>query len=149
MKEAYLDPLKMSVTEFARRIGISRKCASELVNKRAGMSVDMAHRLAKAADTTAESWLMMQVQYALWEAKRAKVPELRCGGREYSNAICACLRITLLSVHQLLVKNIVQFVQFTAEVNINISAKNFGNLDVLGGHRAGRVRAYQHVGHVP
>ena len=39
------------------------------------MSVEMAHRLAKATDTTAELWLMMQVQYALWQAKQAKVPE--------------------------------------------------------------------------
>ena len=75
LKEAYLDPLEMSVTEFARRIGISRKCASEFVNKRAGMSVEMAHRLAKATDTTAEFWLTMQVQYSLWEAKMAKMPE--------------------------------------------------------------------------
>ena len=75
LKEAYLDPLKMSVTEFARRIGISRKCASDNVNKHAGTSVEMAHRLAKATDTTAESWLMMQVQYSLWEAKQAKISE--------------------------------------------------------------------------
>lgn len=75
LKEAYLDPLNMSVTEFARRIGISRKTASEFVNKRAGVSVEMAHRLAKATGTTAEFWLTMQVQYALWEAKKAKVPE--------------------------------------------------------------------------
>ena len=75
LKEAYLDPLKMSVTEFARRIGISRKCASDYVNKHAGTSVEMAHRLAKATDTTAESWLMMQVQYSLWQAKQAKVSE--------------------------------------------------------------------------
>ena len=75
LKEAYLDPLNMSVTEFARRIGISRKCASEFVNKRAGMSVEMAHRLAQATDTTAESWLVMQVQYALWEAKQGNMPQ--------------------------------------------------------------------------
>ena len=75
LKEAYLDPLKMSVTEFARRIGISRKCASDYVNKHAGTSVEMAHRLAKATDTTAESWLMMQVQYSLWEAKQAKISD--------------------------------------------------------------------------
>ena len=36
----------MSVTEFARRIGISRKCASDHVNKHAGSSVEMAHLLA-------------------------------------------------------------------------------------------------------
>ena len=61
LKEAYLDPLNMSASEF--------------VNKHAGMSVEMAHRLAQATDTTAESWLMMQVQYALWEAKQANMPQ--------------------------------------------------------------------------
>lgn len=75
MKEAYLDPLALSVTEFARRIGISRKCASEFVNKHAGMSVEMAHRLAQATDTTAEFWLTMQDQCSPWEAGKAKVPE--------------------------------------------------------------------------
>lgn len=63
-KEAYLGPLEMSVTEFARRVGISRKSASRFVNKRSGVSVEMAHRLAKATGTTAESWLRMQVQYS-------------------------------------------------------------------------------------
>ncbi len=75
LKEAYLDPLNMSVTEFARRIDISRKTASEFVNGRAGVSVEMAHRLAKATNTTAEFWLTMQVQYSLWEAKQAKMAE--------------------------------------------------------------------------
>ena len=55
LKEAYLDPLKMTVSEFARRIGISRKCASGYVNQHAGTSVAMTHRLAMATDTTAES----------------------------------------------------------------------------------------------
>lgn len=75
LKEAYLDPLGMSVTEFARRVGISRKTASELVNKRSSVSVEMAHRLAQATGTTAEFWLTMQVQHALWEAKKAKLPQ--------------------------------------------------------------------------
>ena len=65
LKEAYLDPLNMSVTEFARRIGISRKCASDYVNKYAGTSVEKAHRLAKATDTTAESWLLIKVKFSL------------------------------------------------------------------------------------
>lgn len=75
LKEAYLDPLNMSVTEFAHRVGVSRKTASEFINKRAGVSVEMAHRLAKATDTSAEFWLTLQLQYALWEAKKAKMPE--------------------------------------------------------------------------
>jgi len=75
LKEAYLDPLNMSVSEFARRVGISRKTASEFVNKRCGVSVEMAHRLALATNTTAEFWMTMQVQYSLWEAKQARLAE--------------------------------------------------------------------------
>jgi addiction module HigA family antidote len=73
LKEAYLDPLDMSVSEFARRVSISRKTASEFVNKRSGVSVEMAHRLALATNTTAEFWLTMQVQYSLWEAQQDKL----------------------------------------------------------------------------
>lgn len=75
LKEAYLDPLNMTITEFARRIGIMRKCASEFINKHSGMSIDLAHRLAQSTGTTAETWLMMQVQYDLWVARKAKLPE--------------------------------------------------------------------------
>lgn len=75
LKEAYLDPLSMSVSEFARRVGISRKTASEFVNGRSGVSVEMAYRLAKATNTTAEFWLTMQVQHSLWQAQQAKMPE--------------------------------------------------------------------------
>jgi antitoxin HigA-1 len=75
LREAYLEPLNMSVTEFARRMDISRKTASELVNGRAAVSVEMAHRLAKATDTTAEYWLTMQVHFSLWEARKARMAE--------------------------------------------------------------------------
>ena len=75
LKEAYLEPLGLSVSEFARRIGVSRKSASELVNKRSGVSVEMACRLAKSTNTSAEFWLNMQVQYALWEAQTNKLSD--------------------------------------------------------------------------
>jgi len=75
LREAYLDPLNMSITEFARRIDISRKYASEFINKRYGVSVKMAYRLAKATNTSAESWLCMQMNYDLWQAKKAKLPQ--------------------------------------------------------------------------
>ena len=43
--------------------------ASDYLNKYAGASVELAHRLAKATDTTAESWLLMQVKFSLRQAK--------------------------------------------------------------------------------
>ena len=75
LNEAYLDPLSMSGAEFARRIGRSRKCASDCVNKHAGTSVVTAHRPAKTTGTTAESWLPIQAKFLFWQGKQIKVFE--------------------------------------------------------------------------
>ena len=68
LKELCIEPLGLSITEAAEALGVSRKTLSALVNGRAGISPEMAIRLGKAFDTTAESWLNQQVQYDLWIA---------------------------------------------------------------------------------
>lgn len=65
----------MSAVEFSRRVGIFRKAASEFVNKRSGVGVEMTQRLAMATGTNDEFWRTMQVQYSLWEAKMVKLPQ--------------------------------------------------------------------------
>ena len=68
--EDVMKPLGLTVTEAARTLGVSRKTLSELVNQRAGISADMALRIARATKTSAESWLNMQLKLDLWEARR-------------------------------------------------------------------------------
>jgi addiction module HigA family antidote len=70
IRELCLEPLNLSVTAAARALGVTRKALSELLNGRTGVSPSMALRLAKAFDTTAESWLNLQQQYDLWQARR-------------------------------------------------------------------------------
>jgi antitoxin HigA-1 len=70
IRELCLEPLGLSVTAVARALGVTRKALSELINGRTGVSPAMALRLAKALDTTAESWLSLQQQYDLWNARR-------------------------------------------------------------------------------
>ena len=70
IRELCLEPLGISVTAAARALGVTRKALSELLNQRTGVSPAMALRLAKAFDTTAESWLGLQQQYDLWKARR-------------------------------------------------------------------------------
>ena len=65
-----LDPLGLSVTAAASHLGVSRQSLSELVNERAGVSVDMAIRLTKAFGSTPETWLGLQMAYDLWQARR-------------------------------------------------------------------------------
>jgi addiction module HigA family antidote len=73
LKELCIKPLGLSVTETAKALGVSRKTLSAILNRRAGISPEMAIRLAKAFGTTPESWLNQQVQYDLWVAERSSL----------------------------------------------------------------------------
>ena len=42
---------------------------SDVVNEKAGISVEMAIRLSKAFGSTPETWLGMQMAYDLWQAR--------------------------------------------------------------------------------
>lgn len=76
VRELCLDPLGLSVSAAARALRVSRKTLSGILNGRAGISPEMAIRLAIAFDTTPESWLAQQAQYDLWKAgKRRKALE--------------------------------------------------------------------------
>ena len=63
-----LEPLGLSVTEAARRLGVSRKQLSAIVNGRSGISPEMAIRLDKAFGGGATSWYQMQAAYDLAQA---------------------------------------------------------------------------------
>lgn len=67
---------EISVSEFARKLKVSRVALSRVVNGRAAVSADMALRLAAALGGSAESWLRMQVAYDLWRAARKRRPKV-------------------------------------------------------------------------
>ncbi len=69
-RRLYMEPLGLTVTEAAKRLGVSRKQLSLLINERAGFSPDMAVRVGIATNTTPESWAGMQATYDLWQARR-------------------------------------------------------------------------------
>ncbi|HEY5503897.1 MAG TPA: HigA family addiction module antitoxin [Sedimentisphaerales bacterium] len=64
-----LDPLDLSVTEAAKGLGVTRQALSDLVNGKAGISIDMAIRLSKAFGSSPETWLGMQMAHDLWQAR--------------------------------------------------------------------------------
>jgi antitoxin HigA-1 len=65
LRELCLDPLGLTVTQAADALGISRKTLSSILNGHSGISAEMAIRLSIAFNTTAESWLLQQLQYDL------------------------------------------------------------------------------------
>jgi antitoxin HigA-1 len=65
-----LEPLGLGVTEAARKLGVSRKQLSDIVNGRSSISPEMAIRLDKAFGGGAETWLRVQAAYDLAQAMR-------------------------------------------------------------------------------
>ena len=72
IRELCLAPLGLSVSEAAKALRVSRKTLSEILNGRAGVSPEMAIRLAIAFDTTPEGWMNQQTQYDLWKAGKKR-----------------------------------------------------------------------------
>ena len=68
--EDVMKPLNLTVTETARRLGVSRKALSEFVNEKSSLSPEMALRISIATNTSAESWLNMQQKLTLWIAEQ-------------------------------------------------------------------------------
>lgn len=74
LREDVLPELKISVTEAARQLGISRVQFSRFINGRAAVSPDLAIRLAMWLGGSAQSWLRMQVDYDLWQLEHSGQP---------------------------------------------------------------------------
>ena len=68
VKNHYIEPLSMTVTELAKVLGVARKTASKIVNQRGSVTSDMALRLSRAFNTTPDLWLNLQKNHDLWHA---------------------------------------------------------------------------------
>ena len=60
-----IEPLRLTITDAAAALGVTRTTLSELVNAKRGISPEMAVRLSKVFGGSAESWLVQQAQYDL------------------------------------------------------------------------------------
>jgi antitoxin HigA-1 len=70
LKDHYLIPLGLTVTALAKRLGVSRKTVSKIINEGGNVVPDMALRLSRAFGTTPEFWLNLQRNCDLWRAYR-------------------------------------------------------------------------------
>jgi addiction module HigA family antidote len=70
LKELYLDPLEITVTDAAKALNVTRKTLSAVINGRSGISSEMALRLSKALSTSPEVWINLQAKFDLWNAKQ-------------------------------------------------------------------------------
>ena len=66
----------VTVTQAAQRLQVTRAALSRILNGSAGISADMALRLADALGTSAEMWAGMQLQYDLYQAQQRPRPKI-------------------------------------------------------------------------
>jgi len=77
LRDTVLADGRISVSELATKLGVSRVTLSRVVNGKAAVSADMALRLSAALGTSAESWLQMQASHDLWHAAKKRRPRVQ------------------------------------------------------------------------
>lgn len=63
-----LEACELNITDGADHLGVTRNTLSRVINGLAGVSPDMAIRLAKAFGGNADIWVRMQASYDLAQA---------------------------------------------------------------------------------
>ncbi len=70
LREDFLPDYGLTVSSFAKALGVSRQTVNELLRERRAVSPEMALRLSRLFGNTPEFWLNAQRTVDLWEAAR-------------------------------------------------------------------------------
>ena len=70
IKRVYLEPHNIGSNELARKLKVSPGLVSRLLNGKTDVSPAMAIKLSKVLGRTAESWMNMQAEHSLWQARK-------------------------------------------------------------------------------
>lgn len=70
IREVYLDPFHLSARQVAAKLRVSPSTFNRVLNGDSGVTPEMALRLAKTLGRSPESWLAMQHNHDLWQARQ-------------------------------------------------------------------------------
>ncbi|MBY4866295.1 addiction module antidote protein, HigA family [Burkholderia sp. Bp9017] len=80
LRDDILPALRLTVTEAAAQLGVTRAALSRILHGHAGISPDMALRLeawlGEENGGRADRWLAQQSAYDLWQARAKGVPKV-------------------------------------------------------------------------
>ncbi len=71
IREVYLEPFEMTGRQLSAKLGVSPSTLNRVLKGNSGISSEMALRLSKALGRSPESWLTMQDNYDLWQARKS------------------------------------------------------------------------------
>jgi addiction module HigA family antidote len=66
----YMEPFGLSCRYLASKLNVATSTLNRVLKKQSGVSPEMALRLSKALGRSPESWLSMQDNYDLWQARK-------------------------------------------------------------------------------
>ena len=69
LAQEFIEPLGMTITAFAKHIGVGRDRLSEVIHGRRRITPDTAMRLSLALGTSVQFWLNAQLATDLYEAQ--------------------------------------------------------------------------------
>jgi len=84
LREDVIAALGLTVKEAAERLSMSRTALSRVLNCRAAVSPDLALRLEQAGVSTADTWLTLQLNYDLAQARQHPQPAVRALGAAFA-----------------------------------------------------------------
>ena len=70
IREVYLEPLGISYRTVAAKLKVAPSSFNRLIKGQSSISSEMALRLSKTLGRSPESWLIMQNNYNLWQARQ-------------------------------------------------------------------------------
>ena len=70
--EEFLQPMGMTQTAFAEKLGWTRAKLNELIKGKRGVTADSALDLAQALRTSAKLWMNLQATYDLDQARKRR-----------------------------------------------------------------------------
>ena len=70
IREVYLEPRDISYRMVAAKLKVAPSTFNRLIKGQSNVSSEMALRLSKTLGRTPESWLIMQNNYNLWQARQ-------------------------------------------------------------------------------
>jgi len=68
--DVYMQPYNLSCRTLATHLNVAASTLSRIVKGQSAISPEMALRLSKVLGRTPESWLSMQDNYELWQARQ-------------------------------------------------------------------------------
>src|ERR1700687_2186509 len=75
-RDIVLPEVKLSVSEAARQLGVSRQTLHAVMSSRSAVTAEMALRLGRFCGNGPGLWLRMQQAFDLWQAERELRSEL-------------------------------------------------------------------------